>query len=137
MPTEQPHVYVSPSIMLDTTELLCYGTAAKLVPEDVMADIATWCQPGAERPGLVAWTFSVKLKLSYATEGSWNLIKAMRGTLKTVVLKPGSGAAAPGNPSATFSIYVPSIPFMDAEMGGVTEFDMEATVIGDPVFATT
>lgn len=137
MPTEQPHVYVSPSIMLDTTELLCYGTAAKLVPEDVMANIETWCQPGAERPGLVSWTFSVRLKLSYATAGSWNLIRAMRGQLKTVVMKPASTAVAVGNPSATFSIYVPSIPFMDAEMGGVTEFDLEAKVIGDPVFATT
>ena len=130
-------VYEDPSIMIDAFEYKCGTRGASLTPEDKTVDISTWCNPGGERPASTKWTLDIEVVLSYGTpDGTWNKLNALRKLKKTVILKPASTAALPANPSATFDIYVPSIPFMDGKIGAAGVFMLTAVAVGEPVFAT-
>lgn len=130
-----PFVIDNPSIMIDTQEYKCAARAASLIPSVKMADTSTFCNPGGERPAGTTWTFDVTLLLSYGATGTEKILRTIVGQKKTVVLKPADSAVSATNPSATFSIYIPPVPFMNATIGESQEFQLTATVEGAPVFA--
>ncbi len=140
MAMADPTVITDPKITIDGVDYVCASKKVALVPEDSEVDVETFCNPGGTRPGSTSWKCSVDLKLSYtegSDTGSWNTLHALRKTKVAVVVAPKDGVASPGNPTATFSAYIPSIPLIDAEVGGVTEYTLELSSVGEPVFATT
>lgn len=133
-------VYVAekPSVTIEGTEFICHMKRVALIPADEMADIETFCQPGAEKPTSTKWTAVFTIKQSFGTDGAWNLLNAMRKQLKTFIVKPEFGVGVGvTNPTATFEAYVPTIPFIDSEIGSATEYEISCSVIGEPAFATT
>lgn len=139
MALADPIVIEAPSIIIDGVEFECASRTVNLIPKDKMADVATFCNPGGERPGSTTWTMDVEILLSFGAtpDGTWTKLHAMRKQKKTIVVKPDQGAVAPTNPSATFSGYIPSIPFMQGKIGESMPFTLTVVAIGDPVFATT
>lgn len=126
-----------PSILLGATELKCHASKVALIPTDNFVDVSTFCNAGGEKPSTTTWELTVTIKQSFAADGAWNLLNALpRGSTQTLVLKPDDAAVAVGNPSATCSVYMPSVPFVDSEIGEASEFDLTFKVIGQPVFAT-
>lgn len=130
-----PFVVDDPSIFIDGQEYKCAARAASLIPTPKMASTETFCNPGGERPAGVTWTFDVTLLLSYGVTGTEKLLRTIVGQKKVVVLKPKDGATSPSNPSATFDIYIPPVPFLNASIGEAQEFTLTATTVGAPVFA--
>lgn len=147
MPTvvlADPILYDDPSLVIDGQEYACVMKSTSLVPNEVMADVATVCNPSGERPLVshTTYTLDAQLLLSFgaagaAGAGSWNTLNAIAGLRKTVVLKNKSSAVGADNPSATFDIYVPRIPFMAGQLGQAMPFQLTAKSIGTPVFAVT
>ena len=132
-----PHVWEDPSVTIGATEMICKFRKVTLTPEDNMADIETFCTPGDEKPSSTRWTFEAEVILDYDTAGSWNALHALRKTKPTVVVKPADTAVAVTIPSASFSMRIPSIPFVDAAIGEATIFTLTCPVVGEPVFATS
>lgn len=130
-----PFVVDDPSIFIDGQEYKCAARAASLIPTPKMASTETFCNPGGERPAGVTWTFDVTLLLSYGTTGTEKLLRTIVGQKKVVVLKPKDAAVSASNPTATFDIYIPPIPFMTSTIGEAQEFTLTATTVGAPVFA--
>lgn len=140
MAMADPTVITDPKITIDGVDYVCASKKVALVPEDSEVDVETFCNPGGTRPGSTSWKCSVDLKLSYtegSDTGSWNTLHALRKTKVAVVVAPKDGVASTGNPTATFNAYIPSIPLIDAEVGGVTEYTLELSSVGEPVFATS
>lgn len=136
-------VYEDPSLVIDGQEYKCAMKSTSLIPNEQMVDIATVCNPSGERPitANVTYTLDAQLLLSFGAPGAngagtWNTLNAIAGQKKTVVLKPASSAVSASNPSATFDIYVPRVPFMDGSIASAMVFNLTAKSIGTPVFAT-
>ena len=126
-----------PSILVGAVQLKCLGSSASLLPTDNYVDVETFCNPGGEKPGSPTWEFKATIKQSFGADGAWNVLRALpRGSVQTVVMKPDDAAVAVGNPTATFSVYMPSIPFVDGSVGEASEYELTFKVIGEPVFAT-
>lgn len=146
-----PWTAINPSIVIATNTastpavssqllLQCLANSVSLVPEDSEVDADSFCNPDGTLPGSTTWTSTIPILLTFtdgSSEGSWNVLHSLRRTKQTFILKPNDAAASSANPSATFQAYIPSIPFMDNERGQSARFDLELSVIGDPVFATS
>jgi hypothetical protein len=143
MAMADPFVVVDPKITIDSIDFKCASRMVSLIPEDNEADIETFCNPGGTRPGSTNWTCSIEVVLSYgvdasdSVDGSWNQLNAMRKQKKTIVVGPSDDTIGTDNPTATFSAYIPSIPFMDGTIGEAQTFTLELSSVGDPVFATS
>jgi hypothetical protein len=137
--TADVFVIDKPSIVIGGVEINCAAGSVALVPDDKMADIETFCNPGGERPTSTKWTIDIDVKLSYGTGTTalWQQIKAMAKTKQTVVIKPSEAAVSAANPSATVSAWVPSIPFISGAIGEATKFTLTMSCVGEPVFAET
>jgi hypothetical protein len=142
MPVATPYRAINPSVLIGTgtpDELICHARRVALVPEDEMADVETFCNPGGEAPSTTTWTLTIEALQSFGPEGAnpglWDTLRPLAKTQQTVVVKPLDGAAGPTNPSATMTVWVPSIPFIDSAIGEATTFDIEFRVVGEPVFA--
>lgn len=131
------YVAVDPSVSIGGTDYVCFFNSVSLIPNQMMADIETFCDAGGERPGKVAWTFSGEVKQSFDTAGSWNVLRALAGTKVAFIVKPTDAAVAVTNPSATFNAWIPAIPFLDSANGEATTYTLECRVQGTPTFATS
>lgn len=115
----------APSILIDGVEYKCKARTVSLEPGDYI----NFCDQ--------EWTFSAEMELTYGADETWNTLSALSNTTVTVVLKPDDAAAAPTNPSATFDIRMPSIPFMTAaQRAERMTFTLEAVTEDVPVTAT-
>ena len=92
----------SPSILIDAVEYKCMARTVSLEPGDWI----NFCEQ--------EWTFTAELELGYGTGESWTLLEALQNGTAAVVLKPEDATAAITNPSASFTIRVPAVPFMTA-----------------------
>lgn len=137
--TADVFVVEKPSILIGTIEINCAAGSVSLVPTDKQADIETFCNPGGERPTATHWTLDVDVKLSYGTGTTalWNQLRALAKTKVTVVIKPSEAAVSDANPSATVTVWMPSIPFINAGIGEASKVTLTMPVVGEPVFATT
>jgi hypothetical protein len=90
----------APSILIDSVEYKCKARSVSLEPGDYI----NFCEP--------EWTFNAEIEIGYGASDSWNLLEALEDTLVDVVLKPEDATVAAGNPSATFQVRFPPIPFM-------------------------
>jgi hypothetical protein len=116
----------SPSILIDSVEYKCMSRSVSLEPGDYI----NFCEQD--------WTFSAEIELGYGTSESWNLLEANADTIVSVVVKPEDATTAETNPSATFSIRLPSVAFMTSTTRGDRQImTLEARTEAAPVFATS
>ena len=96
----------APSILINSVEYQCKARSVSLEPGDWI----NMCEQD--------WTFSAELEIGYGSGESWTLLEALENTLTTVILKPEADTVTATNPSATFSIRVPAVPFMTSVARG-------------------
>lgn len=140
MAMADPVVISDPQISIDGVDYKCASSKVSLIPTDSQVDISTFCNPGGTRPGTTAWACSVDLLLSYTDgtdTGSWNTLHALRKTKVPIIIAPASGMASASNPTATFDAYIPSIPLVDAEIGGTVKYTLALSSVGEPVIAVS
>lgn len=137
-----------PKITIDGISFKATARSAMLAVEDDKVDISNFINPKGARPGASDWTAEIELELTYgppetvatppANAGTWNTLHAMRKLKKTIVIAPSSGVASVSNPTATFSAYIPSIPFIMGEVAAseAQRFTLVLNPIGDPVITT-
>src|SRR5688500_16265709 len=129
MPVATPYRAINPSVTIGTVpiEIICHARRVALVPEDEMADVETFCNPGGEAPSTTSWVLTIEALQSFGPDGAdaglWDTLRPLAKTEQTVVVKPSSAAVGPTNPSATMTVWVPSIPFIDSGIGEATTFD--------------
>ena len=113
-----------PSVLIDSVEYKCKVRSVSLTPGDWI----NYCEQ--------EWTFEAEIEIGYGVTESWTLLDALRNTIVDVVLKPEDAVAAAGNPSATFQITMPAIPFMDSsERGARQTIPLSVVTESEPVFA--
>lgn len=132
-----PHIYIRPSVIIGTTEVECHFAMVTLLPEITWVDVETYCNPGGEAVGRVKWQGTMRVRMSYGTEGAWQFFSALGTDPVDIEIMPAEGTAATAdNPSATFEAYVGILPFIpDHAIGESATFDLEYRVVGEPVFA--
>lgn len=132
------HLYVEPQVMIGTTDVHCHFSKVTLLAEVFRrADIETYCNPGGEAPSGVRWTGVFTVRMSYGDDSAWEFFSALDPLEpQEVTIQPGTGTAvAADNPSASFDAYIDPIGFIpDHEVGGSGTFDLNFTVIGEPIF---
>ncbi len=144
-----PYIARDPSLTINLKEIICHMRSISLTPEDAEVDIATFCRPGDAAPGTTVWTMEISVLQSFgsaavagppavpATEGLFDLLSPLAKTRQPFVVKPNKGAAASlSNPNATGFLWVPSIPFLTAEIAEKSEFTLTMRVSGQPLFPT-
>ena len=114
----------SPSILINAIEYKCRARSVSLEPGDYI----NFCEQ--------EWTFSAEIELGYGVAASWNVLRVLSDTIVPVVLKPEDAVVGAGNPTATFTMRMPSIPFMpDTARGDRMTFTLEGVTELAPVFA--
>lgn len=140
MAVATPYILRIPSVTVNTVELQCHLRNLGLTAEDDEADVSTACNPNGTAPGTTTWTCTVQVLQSFGPEGAnpglWDTLAPLAKTKAAFVVKPKDEAVSATNPSATFEAWVPTIPFLDSELGQSTVLDLEFKVVGEPVFAT-
>jgi hypothetical protein len=140
MAVATPYIARAPIVTINGVDFTCHARKITLVPEDEMSDVATFCNPGGVAPGTTHWTCTISALQSFGPESSaaglWETLLALRKTKQVIVIKPSGTLTGAPNQMATFSAWIPSIPFIDSEIGGTTTMDIDFPVIGEPVFAT-
>ena len=115
----------APSILIDAVEYKCFARSVSLEPGDYI----NFCEQ--------EWTFSAELELGYGAAETWNLLNANADTVVNVVLKPEDDTVSATNPSASFSIRMPSVGFMTSSTRGDRQvMTLEERTEAVPVFAT-
>ncbi len=113
-----------PSILLNAVEYQCKIRSVSLEPGEHI----NYCEQ--------EWTFSAEIELGYGAAESWTLLNALRDTIVPVVLKPEDAVVGATNPSATFQIRMPAVPFItSAPKNDRMTFTLESTTEAEPVFA--
>ena len=142
---ETPYIHSKATIDISSPaiDLSCMARTVSLVPSDASVDIATQCAPGAAAPGITTWTFTAEFLMSYdstdaAGDGLWNQLNAIAKTEVSITVKPADATVDSTNPSATFNMYVPSIPFIDVQtLGDKMLVPFTGVTSSVPVFATS
>lgn len=138
MAVPAPHLFIKPAVTINSTDAICHFSQVTLVPNQEFVDIETYCNPGGEAPGKVSWRANLRVRMSYGTDSAWTFFSALAGQSALFEIRPDSGTVANTNPEASFSAYIPALPFIpDHEIGQSATFDLECRVIGAPVVATT
>ena len=116
----------APSILIDSVEYKCMARSVSLEPGDWI----NFCEQ--------EWTFTAEIELGYGTGESWTLLEALQNSTASVVLKPEDTTVSVANPSASFTVRIPAVPFMtDAARGERMTMPLEVLTESAPVFATT
>ena len=116
----------APSILIDSVEYKCFAQSVTLEPGDYI----NFCEQ--------AWEFSADIEIGYGATDTWNLLDALADTEVTIVLKPEDTTVAATNPSATFSMRMPSPAFMTgAARGERGVFTLTGMTEAEPVFAVS
>lgn len=102
------------SLLINSVEYKCRARSLNLDPLDGVV----LCTDDLD------YELTAEIEVTYGASGTWNLLNALNGTLTTFVVKPNDAAVAAGNPSASFSGYMPAIPFVRASPGEVGTFEL-------------
>lgn len=137
-----PHFYVEPTVLIGTVEVQCHFQLVTLIPREAnWKSVETYCNPGGEAPGPVAWGGIMRIRMSYGSDSSWEFFSGLGTGPQEVTIYPGDpgtvGASA-ANPEASFDAYITMPAFIpEHEVGGSATYDLEYRVIGEPAFATS
>ena len=115
-----------PSILINAVEYKCFANTVSLEPSGTYV---TFCEQD--------WNFTASIQLGYSATDTWNLLNALADTVVTIVLLPEQGTAVSAtNPSATFTMRMPSPAFMTSTTRGDYQvFDLTGRTESAPVTA--
>lgn len=142
MPMPIPYVMRKPRITLDADgatpiEISCSSNEVHAIPE---ADESTWetfCGSGTVYKAEV-WTVELNVLQSFGTDGFWNLVRPLVGTVTNFELLPDADAAVgPGNLLMKGPAVVKPFGFLDGPIGEVCEITVEFGMQGTPEFLET
>lgn len=137
MTVADPFIYERPTVLIGTDDITCHLQMATLVPAVTFTDVETYCNPGGEAVGRIAWSGVLRVRMSYGDEGSWNFWQTLDPqTPVELTLTPSDDTAiSSANPEATFDAYLSPIAFIpEHEVGGSATYDVEYRVIGEPAY---
>ena len=117
---ELPYIHAK-AVMTITSpaiDLSCVMRTVSLTAATATIDIGSQCAPGAQAPGIVTWTLNAEMLVTYDSvaaegDGLWNQLSAIAGDLVTMTLKPKDATVSTMNPLATFTMYMPTIDFLN------------------------
>jgi hypothetical protein len=120
-----PRIY-EPSILIDSVEYKTKARSVLLEPGDYI------------NFGEPEWTFGAEIELGYGVAESHTLLQALENTLVDVVLKFADATVGATNPTATFQIRMPAIPFLTgASRGDRQTVSISVVTEAAPVIATS
>lgn len=141
MTTEaEPYIARRPRLTIGTTELQCHMRKVTLTPADAEVDVATFCKPGARAPGTTVWTMEIDVLQSFGdgvavtgTVGLHDALAPMAKTVQEYELQVDNLAGPDSeHPYFTGTVWVPSIPVIDSQIGDKSEFTLTFAVNEDP-----
>lgn len=134
-----PYIVTKPYIQIgDTTTgftIQCAATHVTLEPSQDENTVETFCgvftSYKAEK-----WILTVTGAQSYGTAGL-EALRALTNTIVDFVVRPSDGVIGPSNPEASGTGFLKGFPFINADPGGASEFDIVLGVQGVPTIATS
>ena len=114
----------APSITINSVEYKCKARSVALEPGEHI----NYCEQ--------EWRFIAEIEIGYGTAESQTLLRALQDTVVAVVLKPEDAVVSATNPSATFNVRIPAIPFITAaSKGDRMTFTLDVPTEAAPAFA--
>ncbi len=133
-----PFVLNKPSITIGTapgTEFQCFAHKVEFAPDQDSNDNDTFC--GSYRSyGQLRWTITLSMFQSFGAEGLWKALVPLQGMVVPISITPddtdptGNPAGTEDNPTVTANVRVPPLPFLNAEVGEASDFDLDFDVQG-------
>jgi hypothetical protein len=140
MTVADPFIYDRPTVLIGTDDITCHLQMATLVPNTTFIDVETYCNPGGEAVGKIAWTGILRVRMSYGSDGSWNFWQNLdpHTTYELTLTPSDDTAVSENNPEATFDAYLAPLAFIpEHEVGSSATYDVEVRVVGEPAFDST
>lgn len=138
MAVATPYIATNPYITINgTIDLVCHARTVRLTAEDNEVDVDTFCNADGVAYGTTKWVFETDALQSFGTGGTpgiWSLLYPLRKTTATFVVKPLNAANSTSNPQATFTAWIPTVPFLDSDRGDSTVMTLTFPLVGEPVF---
>ena len=138
MAAADPYIARRPQLTLDTTVTLdCHASEMSLTPEDTEIDTAVVCAQSRKVPGKTDWTLEMTVLQSFGdgttTEGLYDQLAPLTKTSVTYLLETDKLAGPDEeNPHFTGTLWVPSIPILNATISEKSEFTLTFSVNEDP-----
>lgn len=132
---DSPSLVLQYDTPLNAIQLRCAMRNFSHSGDQTFEDTETFCSPGTEAPGTTKETLEVELLWNYGTTGTYNVLKPLQDQRVTFAFLPNRTAArSVDNPELVGYLYVPFIPFLQAD--GVKKYSyvpMEFKISGIPV----
>ena len=137
MSIPSPFIYDKPYITINSTDSICHFSQIAVQRRTIeWVDVETYCNPGGEAPGKSPWVCNLTARMTYGTDSAWAFFSSLDGQQATFVVKPAQGTTTNDNPAATFTAYIPPMPFIpEHQIGQSATITLECRVVGDPVVA--
>ena len=136
--TTDPIIITDPSILLGSVELDVTANTVNVAAVYAEGDASSFTKPNAKRRTLIGCTVSVPVMLSHGTNGSYQALAALGGTVVTCVIKPLNATVSLTNPSVSFSAQIPTIlPMADAKIGEPMRYTLDLSSDAAPTIATS
>jgi hypothetical protein len=130
-----PFILTNPSLLIDGKELKCAANQIEHKIDQNTNDYDTFC--GSYRSyGVERHTITVSLYQNFDTDGPWQVLSPLAGTLVDFELIPDKAAAnGPTNPTMFGTVRVPAMPFLKAQVNEASNIDIDLSVQGKPSYA--
>lgn len=138
MAAATPYIARRPQLTLDTDKILdCHMREVRLTPEDTEVDTAVFCAQSRRTPGKTDWTMEIVVIQSFGdgstTEGLYDQLAPLAKTSVDYELMTDKVIGqTEETPAFTGTLYVPSIPILDATISEKSEFTLTFAVNEDP-----
>jgi len=124
------HPYVLLGDITTGLEVHCAGTHLTMEPSQDENTVETFCGVyttyKAEK-----WTITFTVAMSYGTDGFWNQVRPLVGTVVSFAIRPDEGVASADNPELSGTAMLKAFPFIDADPGTPSEVDVVLGVQGE------
>lgn len=118
-------------------ELDCSANEVHTNVEQDESTVETFCGTYTNYKAEV-WDITIQGVQSFGTDGLWNVLRPLVGTIVPFELLPDTDAAvSASNPLMQGTALVKAFPFIDAALGEASEFDVVFAVQGQPTWDIT
>ena len=128
-----------PSLVLDyagtPVGLRCGAQDFTHVIDTTFDDVSTFCEPGAEAPGLERHRLTAQVFISHGPGGTYELLNALNTgqPVTWALLLDRSTAISTTNKEFSGTLYVPSLPMLAAGPRGFSLVTVEFRLTGAPI----
>jgi hypothetical protein len=130
-----PFILNKPNITLGGEDLTCMCHQVTFSPDQDTNDYDTFCAHYTSY-GPLKMTVTLSMYASFGTDGFWTILAPMQNTVQTLTVTPDAAGTAGtiDNPTASAQVQVPGIPFLDANVGEASDFDLDFVVQGNVTY---